>query len=97
MILERCQVSRKTPRDGKLEISRESAERLERHAATESPPPLHVGDTSGPWSITTMQCSCGGSGSGHLHYFLQSELLKALQPEQRVAIDAVGGMIRVLP
>jgi hypothetical protein len=75
-LIERRTVSRKTPRDGKLEISRGAAEVL-------SPiqPALRVsvrGDEA-PARIDRMTCSCGGANNPHDHYFVESAPLRTLQ------------------
>jgi hypothetical protein len=73
--LERTTVSRKTPRDGKLEITSGTAARLERVGA-----PLHVEVTGrrAPAVVTTITCTCRGEGDAHAHHFVQSDLLKEL-------------------
>jgi hypothetical protein len=87
MHIEQRTVSRKTPKDGKLEISAATAARLEglgAHFALESE------SRRGTASVQSMACTCDkGAGSGHLHYFVESQLLRTLEPgtDVRVEID----------
>ena len=84
-LLERRTVSRKTPRDGRLEITPESAERL---AALGDDFALASGGTAGRARLHTMPCGCAkGASSGHVHHFVESPLLMALVPETSVLIE----------
>ena len=88
MFLEKRTVSRKTPKDGKLEISERAAASL--------PTPgfeldLVVNGVAGRGSVTSMRCTCRGAGDEHVHYFLQSELLKALRVDTEVMVDVSDG------
>ncbi len=85
MELQRSTVSRKTPRDGKLEISIESAMRLERLGGLE----VVVGRVRAAGRVASMPCTCRGPGDEHVHWFLESEPLKTLAPGDSVAV-AVG-------
>jgi hypothetical protein len=88
MLLERRTVSRKTPRDGRLEITAESAARL---AALGGDFALARGDAEGRARLHSMPCGCakGASGatSGHVHHFVESPLLMALVPETTVLVE----------
>ena len=97
MHLETRTVSRKTPQDGKLEISEASAERLASLGAnlrirlsTGSPPCV----ASGSAVVSSMRCTCARSQATdvHEHAFLESELLRTLSVEERVtlALDDSG-------
>jgi hypothetical protein len=73
--IERRTVSRKTPGDGKLEITKVAATRLaslgERFA-------LEVDSRHGRAALGTRPCTCRGDDAPHVHYFIESELLRAL-------------------
>jgi hypothetical protein len=84
MLLERRTVSRKTPLDGRLEITKRAAERF--------------GDLAGPFdvelagerargTIGTMDCTCRGVDNPHVHYFIESPAFKQLAAGDEVDID----------
>lgn len=85
VLLERRAVSRKTPLDGKLEISGASAERLATLGAEFA---LASGGATGRARLLSMACGCAkGAGSGHVHHFVESPLLMALRPESDVLVE----------
>ncbi len=84
MLLESHTVSRKTPRDGKLEITKQVASRLE---AQESPLSIEVAGRSGPVTLGHFECTCRGPEQRHVHYFLESELLKRLEPNSQIDLE----------
>jgi hypothetical protein len=73
--IERRTVSRKTPGDGKLEITKVAAGRLE---ALGTEFPLAVDARRGRGSLGTMPCTCRGGDKPHVHYFVESDLLRSL-------------------
>jgi hypothetical protein len=73
--IERRTVSRKTPGDGKLEITKVAARRLE---ALGTEFPLAVDARRGRGSLGTMPCTCRGGDKPHVHYFVESDLLRSL-------------------
>jgi hypothetical protein len=73
--IERRTVSRKTPGDGKLEITKVAAERLEPLGAEFS---LVVDDVAGGGTLASMPCTCRGGDKPHVHHFVESELLRSL-------------------
>ncbi|MDQ6830764.1 MAG: hypothetical protein M3081_18030 [Gemmatimonadota bacterium] len=75
-------MSRKTPRDGKLEITAESATQLGRLADLQ----VAVGATRGAGRVASMPCTCRGQGDAHVHWFLESDSLKALVPGDTVTV-----------
>ena len=99
MLLERRTVSRKTPGDGRLEITAGAAETLRARA-----PALEVelrGERAAG-HVETMACTCAKTAGGpHEHHFLASEVLRSLHAAADVelhlvdASDAVGGRARV--
>ncbi len=95
MLLELRPVSRKTPLDGKLEITAAAADRL---AALGPEFPLSVDDRQATGCLRALACTCGkGAGASHVHHFLESPALRALLPgvEVRVELDEAAGMVRV--
>lgn len=85
MLLERRTVSRKTPRDGRLEISAESAAQL---AALAVEFTVVSGGATGRGRLEAMPCGCvKGAGGGHVHHFVESPLLMALVPETTVLVE----------
>lgn len=75
--LERRTVSRTTPGDGRLEITKAAALRLGRLGTG------FIIDLEGervPGALGTFACTCRGPAKPHVHYFLGSERLKRLTP-----------------
>ena len=96
MLLERRTVSRKTPNDGKLEISRGTAEAVGPFGSR-----LRV-EWSGqeaPASVVMMACTCAKGAGRHEHVFLESELLRSLQAGSEVdlTLDPGGQRLSVTP
>ena len=90
MFLERQTVSRKTPGDGKLEISAGAAERLRAAASTLE---IELGELRAPGRVETMACTCQKVGQAHEHHFVTSELLKTLHAASQVDVhlDELSG------
>lgn len=96
MRLQHQTVSRKTPNDGLLEITSETASRIaplgtEFRLAIES-------DEDGA-SVRNLTCTCGKRGEGtHTHYFLESPILRTLVPGADVAVELDdAGRVRISP
>ena len=85
--LERRTVSRKTPGDGKLEITKVAAAKLESLGASF---PVTVDGLAGDATLETMPCTCRGADRPHVHYFVESTLFRALEPggEVDLSVDA---------
>ena len=97
MILERRTVSRKTPLDGKLEVSSESAARI---GPLGPDIPLTTGGHTGSARLHTLACTCGkGSAGSHVHHFLESPLFRTLRPESeiRVTLNVDRGLLVIEP
>jgi hypothetical protein len=95
VIIEEREVSRKTPHDGRLEISAEAAARLAPLGADFS---LVAGGRAARGRVERMACSCAkGAGGGHEHHFVASPALTALAPGSRVRVelDEVESAVRV--
>jgi hypothetical protein len=83
-LLELRTVSRKTPLDGKLEITKIVAARIEPLVASLSVRVDH--ETQGA-SLGSYECTCRGPENRHVHFFLQSDALKNLKPDACVSLD----------
>ena len=97
MLVERRPASRKTPIDGRLEITKIGAVRL---GGLGDGFEVKVGDEQAvPARVGTMECTCRGPERPHVHYFLESPALKALEPGRDVELDleGAGNLIRVVP
>jgi hypothetical protein len=94
VLLERRTVSRKTPGDGRLEITKRAAGRLRDLGRGLE---VDVGGERSPVTLGTMTCTCRGPERPHEHYFLESSSLKQLRPgaEVDLEMDATAGVIRV--
>ena len=86
MLIEHTTVSRKTPLDGKLEISAQTAERL---ALLGKSFPLRTAGGDGSAHLHVMSCTCAKAASTghHLHHFVESDILRALEPGTNVRIE----------
>jgi hypothetical protein len=85
MLLEHCTVSRKTPLDGKLEITPEAAARLAPFGPELA---LVSAERQGTAQLSALACTCAkGAGGRHVHHFVESPLLRALIPGALVSVD----------
>ena len=86
MFIEQCTVSRKTPLDGKLEISAAAAAKIETLGESF---PLRTASGEGRARLHEMTCTCTkASASGqHLHHFVESDALRALEPGTDVRVE----------
>lgn len=88
MLIEQRTVSRKTPLDGMLEISAAAARHLLTLGASF---PLRTMGGEANARLNQMSCTCAKAGTPgrHLHYFVESDVLRALAPgtEVRVQLD----------
>lgn len=94
--LERRTVSRKTPKDGKLEISADAARAL---ASVGTRLSVEWAGRSAPVTVVTMRCTCKGRPGEHEHFFVQSDVFRVIEPESNVdlAIDEGSGRLAVTP
>jgi len=94
MLLERRTVSRKTPGDGRLEITKRAATRLREIARGLQ---LDVAGERTTATVGAMACTCRGAEKPHEHYFLESDALRRLTPgvEVDLEVDADAGLVRV--
>ena len=84
MFLERRTVSRKTPHDGRLEITKDVAQHLEHLGPTFV---VEVDGETVRGVLGTFACTCRGESNPHVHYFLESERLKRLQPGAEIDLE----------
>ncbi|MFN8667694.1 MAG: hypothetical protein U0164_11000 [Gemmatimonadaceae bacterium] len=92
MILEIREVSRKTPRDGRLEISAETARRLSPFGGTIT---AEVGAMRDTATIEAMPCQCakGGGETGHTHHFLKAAPFTTLAAGETVVLELLEGPV----
>lgn len=93
--LERLTVGRKTPRDGKLEVAPETAERLRALGSDAFAVTVRSGDGDAQRanaSVTSMDCTCekGRAAGQHVHHFLSSPLFLGLAAGSLGVLDLVG-------
>jgi hypothetical protein len=86
VLIEQRTVSRKTPLDGKLEISAGAAERMASLGPTF---PVRTGSGEGLARLHVMSCTCekAGSSGSHVHHFVESDILRALEPGTDVSVE----------
>ncbi len=86
MLIEQRLVSRKTPLDGRLEISAAAAAQLQELGASF---PLRTASGEGNARLHAMSCTCAKSHTAgqHLHHFVESEVLRALEPGSEVRLE----------
>ena len=96
MLLERRKVSRKTPNDGRLEITKVAAAKCQVLGATFD---VVLADAQVPARLGTMDCTCRGEDNPHVHYFIESPVLKTLTAGEHVDLnlDAERKVVHVAP
>ena len=93
MLLETRQVSRKTPLDGKLEISAATASRLATLGAEFT---LVSAGRTGTARLQAMPCTCAkGASASHVHHFVESQALRDLEPGSEVGVELEEGAVRI--
>ena len=92
MRIDRRTVSRKTPRDGKLEISASAAARLAPLAARMT---VSWDGTTAPAELSELACTCARAGGAHHHHFLQSRILTTLPVGAEVDLFLRAGTVSV--
>jgi len=89
VVIEHRTVSRKTPLDGRLEIAESTAAQLKPLGEN-----FHVRTAHGEGSarLHAMTCTCAKSGSAgqHVHHFVESDVLRALEPGELVRLELDG-------
>ena len=93
MYLERRTVSRKTPGDGRLEITKQAALRIQQLGR---PFAIEIAGQSAGCTIHTFECTCRGPDNRHVHYFLESEPLKVLKPDSKIDLELDEAANRVV-
>jgi hypothetical protein len=86
VLIEERTVSRKTPVDGMLEISANAAEQVATLGATFL---LSTAGGEGRARLHAMSCTCAKAASSgqHQHYFVESDILRALEPGTDVRVE----------
>lgn len=88
--LEDRVVSRKTPGDGKLEITKPAAERLQHLGKVLE---LETPAGAGTAELISQPCTCRGEENPHQHWFLVSSLFRSLVPGSLMALSLTDGRI----
>lgn len=99
MLIEQRTVSRKTPLDGKLEISAAAAARLQPLGDSF---PLRTEGAEGRGRLHEITCTCtkAAASGQHQHHFIESALLRVLEPNTEVRVefdDARPGSLTIGP
>jgi hypothetical protein len=85
MILEIREIGRKTPGDGRLEITEASWRRLRMEGSRLR---AVVATASAAATLERMACTCGRGGpSGHEHTFVRSDVFRGLVPGETCVLD----------
>jgi hypothetical protein len=90
--LDRRTVSRKTPLDGKLEISGAAASRLAEFGPSV---PVEWNACLAPATLSTLTCSCGKRDGPHDHHFLESSIFTTLPAGADVDLFLRAGTVHV--
>lgn len=93
--LEQRTVSRKTPGDGKLEITKVAADSLESLGASF---PVLLDGQPGDAHVGSMPCTCRGGDKPHVHYFVESDLFRSLTAGSTVdlVLDDAGKRLLII-
>jgi hypothetical protein len=86
VLIEHRTVSRKTPLDGRLEISESAVAHLQPLGEKFHVRTAH-GEGSARLHARTCMCAKSGSAGQHMHHFVESDLLRALEPGERVRLE----------
>jgi hypothetical protein len=92
--LERRNVSRKTPGDGMVELTKPVAEMLLKRGKEFD---LTTPSGDGRAILTSMPCTCRGAENPHEHWFLRSDLFRALTPGADIELTLEQNRIVVTP
>ena len=92
MHIDHRTVSRKTPRDGKLEISEAAAAHLANMGEE-----IHVewNGARATATVSAFTCTCAKGGGPHDHHFLQSPIFTSLPVGAGVDLILRAGTVRV--
>jgi hypothetical protein len=97
VVLERRAVGRKTPLDGRLELSADAAARLAPLGASFA---VLLDDGRDRGRVETMECTCGKTsspGGSHTHHFVSSPIFRGLAAGEAVSLelDEERGALRI--
>ena len=89
MLIECRTVSRKTPLDGRLEISEAAVSQLAPLGASFC---VRTAQGEGDGRLHEMACTCARAESTgqHVHHFVESDVLRALEPGATVRLELDG-------
>ena len=91
--IERRTVSRKTAGDGKLEITQVAAGHLEPLGKRFA---VRVNDADGEGTLGSTPCTCRGADAPHVHYFVTSDLFRALAAGSHVDLSVDDAETRLV-
>jgi hypothetical protein len=90
IIQENVTVSRKTPLDGRLEVSDAAVARL---TSLGDKFVVRLGDVAVAGTVESMACHCArADGAGHVHHFLVSDVTRSLVPGVQVTVALADDM-----
>ena len=94
--VERTVVGRKTPRDGKLEVSHALADALGGDGA---PIQVRLASNDASGTVEVMECTCAKAGASgkHEHHFVQCDAFRALTIGSEFLLRADDGSLEVAP
>ena len=94
--VEHAVVGRKTPGDGKLEISQAFASAL---GGDQAALVFRVDDLDAPGSVNVLACTCekAGASGKHEHYFVQCDAFRELPVGTPLRLAADGTKVAVTP
>ena len=94
--VERAVVGRKTPGDGKLEVSADLARQL---GGDRAPVQVRLTSDEQDGTVEIMQCTCAKAGASgkHEHHFVQCDAFRALTIGTELVLRADDGSLEVSP
>ena len=94
--IEQRTISRKTPGDGKVEITKVAAGRLQSLGPSFT---VRVNDAEDQATLGEKPCTCRGKDAPHVHYFVESNLFRSLVPDSTVEllVDDAAHRLLVVP
>lgn len=95
MLLEQRTVSRKTPGDGRLEITKRAAARLGEVGASFA---IDFKGKRSNGSLVSIPCTCRGAENPHEHYFIEDAAFRDLKPGTLVdlELESDGRLVRLV-
>ncbi len=94
-VIERAVVSRKTPGDGKLEVSPQLAIALGGDGTIVQ---VRIAEREAPGTVEIMSCTCAKAGTSgrHEHHFVQCDAFRDMAVGAELQLTAQGAAIDVV-